>query len=388
MLLDSTSTLEFSVDSGTAVEFVASAQNDSGTAITGVFASGTSNGATPVTIIAAPAASNIRRVRYVCVRNGDTSSRTVTVRVDAGGTDREVRSLSLGVGEVLEYALPGWRVLDASGREKVAEGPSTHGAGRSISIYKTGTAAEAAGSWYGFLKDVGSPGAWAPGTPGINGATVTAPFGGALDLPSPSSAWYLKQLTAAASVLCTPKLVDLLWYNTGLVVTTTTAQAITTPAFPARDSNGSANGEGLMIGLYWTAASTNAAAIAGSTVTYTNQAGVGSKTATLIATAGNQIPATPVIGTLVWFQLAAGDTGVRSIQSISLVTSLVTGSVSLIVARPVWPPVPLVAVNVAGGAAIDPAGARIWTGSALFLTMLATATTALTVTGGLLLEDR
>lgn len=388
MLLDSTSALEFSVDSGTAVEFVAGAQNDSGTAVTGVFNSGQSNGTTAVTMIAAPASSNIRRVLYACIRNADTVSRTVTVRVDVSGTDREVRSLSLGVGEALEYASPGWRVLDASGREKIAEGPSTRGGGKNLAFYKTGTAAEAAASWYGFLKDVGSPGAWSPGTPGVNGAAVTAPFGGAIDTGTPSSAWYLKQFTAAASVLCTPLLVDLLWYNTGLVVTTTGAQAITTPAFPARDANGSANGEGLMIGLYWTAASTNAAAIAGSTVTYTNQGGTGSRTATLIATAGNQIPATPVVGTIVWFQLAAGDTGVRSIQSISLATSLVTGSVSLFVARPVWPPVALVAVNVAGGAAIDPAGSRLWTGSALFLTMLATATTALTVTAGLLLEDR
>lgn len=388
MLLDPTSSLEFSVDSGTAVEFVASAQNDSGSAVSGVFNSGASNGATAVTIIAAPASSNVRRVLYVCIRNGDTASRTVTVRVDVSGTDREVRSLSLGVGEVLEYAAPGWRVLDASGRERVAQGPSTSGAGRAITIYKTGTAPEAAASWYGFMKDVGAPGAWTLGTPGLNGATISAPFAGAIDLPTPNAAWYLKQFTAAASTLCTPVLVDLLWYNTGIVVTTTTAQAIVTPTFPARDTNGSSNGEGLRIGLYFTAAATNAAAIANSTVSYTNQAGTAGRTATLIATAGNQIPATPVIGTLVWFSLAAGDTGVRSIQSITLGTSLVTGSVSLLVARPVWPPVPLGVINLAGGAPIDPAGSRIWTGSALFLTMLATATTALTVTGGLLLEDR
>lgn len=388
MLLDSTSLLEFSVDSGTAVEFVAGAQNDSGTAITGVFNSGTSNGTTPVTLIAAPASSNVRRVLYVCIRNADTASRTVTVRVDVSGTDREVRSLSLGVGEALEYAAPGWRVLDASGREKLQTSESSTAPGTVRVVQKTGTAAEAAASWYGFAKDAGAPGAWVPGTPGLNGAVVTAPFDGALPLGTPASGtWTLVDWLGASSVACTLLPFDLLWYNTGIVVTTTTAQAITTPTFPARDVNGSSDGAGLMIGLYWTAASTNAAAIAGSTVTYTNSDGVGSRTATLIATAGNQIPATPVIGTIVWFRLAAGDKGVRSIQSVTLTTSLVTGSVSLFVAR--WlPMIPAIVANAAPASPRLTGGVRVWSGSAIFFAYLATATTALTFSATMSFEDR
>jgi len=388
MLLDSTSLLEFSVDAGTAVEFVAGAQNDSGTAVTGVFNAGTSNGATPVTMIAAPAASNIRRLLYACLRNADTSTRTVTVRVDVASTDLEVRSLSLGVGESLEYSAAGWRVLDANGREKIAEGPSTRGVGRTLSIYKTLTAGEAAGNYYMSLKDVGQPSAWVPGTPGLNGATVTAPFAGLIDFGTPAGAWYLKQVTAAVSVLATPILYDLLWYNTGIVVTTTTAQAIVTPAFPARDCNGSANGSCLEIWLYFTAAATNAGIIANSTVSYTNELGVAGRTATLLSGAGTSIPVTPVIGTAVPFLLQAGDNGVRSIQSITLGTSLVTGSVSLLVVRSVWPPVPVVAVNLGAGAPIDPAGSRIWTGSALFWNFLLTAATATAFRAGLMAEDR
>jgi hypothetical protein len=38
-------------------------------------------------------------------------------------------------------------------------------------------------------------------------------------------------------------LIDLLWVNTGLVVTTTTAQAITPVALPARDAAGTTNGD-------------------------------------------------------------------------------------------------------------------------------------------------
>lgn len=373
------------MSSGTAVEFVASASNDSGSAITGVFNSGASNGTTAVTIIAAPASSNYRRILYVAIRNGDTISQTVTVRVDVSGTDREVRSLALNVGEVLEYTGRGWRVLDASGRERISDEATSTVVGRPLWLYKTGTAAEAAASWYGFLKDVGSPGAWSPGTPGVNGATVTAPFSGALPLPSPSSAWYLTGASAVASVASSQMLFDLLWYNTGLAVTTTTAQAITSGTLPARDANGATSGAGCMIGLYWTTASTNAAAISGSTVTYTNSAGTGSRTATLVATAGNQIPATPVIGTIVWFQLAAGDTGVQSIQSITLGTSLVTGAISLMIARPIAF-IPCPAANVSHPS--QKMSKRLWTGSALFLCGLATATTAYTVSADLSLEDR
>ena len=46
---------------------------------------------------------------------------------------------------------------------------------------------------------------------------------------------------AMAAVINTYELADVLWYNTGITVTTTTAQAITTPTFPARDLNGSSN---------------------------------------------------------------------------------------------------------------------------------------------------
>ena len=44
-------------------------------------------------------------------------------------------------------------------------------------------------------------------------------------------------------------MIDVLWYNTGLVVTTTTLQAVTTPTLPARDINGSTNGDGVGLAL-------------------------------------------------------------------------------------------------------------------------------------------
>jgi len=126
---------------------------------------------------------------------------------------------------------------------------------------------------------------------------------------------------------------DVVWVNSGLTVTTTTGQTINSVAFPARDDNGSANGEGYRIGIYAVAALGNAGVVSNSTVTYTNSAGTGSRTATLSATVPQNFPATPVIGTVVWFELQAGDTGVQSIQTVTLNTTLTSGTASVFVAR-------------------------------------------------------
>jgi hypothetical protein len=120
-------------------------------------------------------------------------------------------------------------------------------------------------------------------------------------------------------------LIDLMWINTGLVVTTITAQAITPVALPARDATGTTNGDDVQFGVLVTTATTNAAAITNMTISYTNQAGTAGKVGTI-----SSFPATAVAGTLVPFQLATGDTGIRSVQSITLGTTLTAGAISLI----------------------------------------------------------
>jgi hypothetical protein len=139
--------------------------------------------------------------------------------------------------------------------------------------------------------------------------------------------------------------------------------------------------------LIWTAASTNAAAISGATVTYTNTAGTGSRTATLVSGAGTDIPATPVIGTTVWFQLAAGDTGVQSIQSITLGTSLVTGSVSLIIARPLVAH-PIVATNSAFASTFAAPGLRLWNGTCALLFQRSASSSATIISAVYTLSER
>ena len=353
---------------------------------------GTINTATTTTIVAAPAASTQRGVKSISVFNRHaTTTNTVTVKKDVSGTEYCLFKATLMAGESLQWNDGSeWSVYDATGDKKVNSPVNVGVTGRVIPINKVGTATEGTACWYSFSKDAGFTGAWSPGTPGINGRATdgtTAADNGSLTLWTPTGSLYITETAATTTTLCTIMLADVVWTNTGIAVTTTTAQAITTPTFPARDLNGSTNGEGYVIGLCTTTANTNAAAITNSTVTYTNSDGTGSRTATLLAVAGDQIPPTPVIGNVVWFQLAAGDKGVRSIQSVTLGTSLGGGAVSLCVARPLTV-LSCTQVNVATLSKYSDPGIRIYTGSVIIPFIKNTSSSAVTLTGHVVVTER
>ena len=173
-----------------------------------------------------------------------------------------------------------------------------------------------------------------------------------------------------------------MWVNSGLSVTTTTAQTVNDPVtvnLPNRDNSGSSNGEGCYAGILFTGTTANAAAITNSTITYTNSAGTGSRTGTLgTLSGGDRIPPTAIIGTITWFLLAAGDKGVRSIQALTLGTSLGSGAISLIIARPVAAFRDKLSSNVNRRIMFEYPGIRIYNGSnlhGLYKTATPTATT-------------
>lgn len=364
---------------------------------------GNVNTATTTTIVAAPAASTQRQVKYISIRNrSSTSSQTVTVKFDVSGTERYLTGdITLAAGEVFQYNCDtGWVVKDRAGRDKVQNVDVVGYTGFPLEIYKVGTAAEAAGQWYGWAKDNGFPGAWVPGAPGVNGwwtdastATNAANPAGATQTGSPnltnpaSGAYYLQKPQITTSVGSVVYLVDLLWYNTGLTVTTTTAQAITMPgaSVPARDLYGTTNGEGWQAGVYVTTATTNAGAITNMTLNYTNSEGTNARTGTVPS-----FPATAVIGTFVPFALQAGDRGIRTIEGITLGTSLVTGAISLCLYRTLYV-VGNTVVNLATvgqGNVTDPTGIRIYDGTALWWLNRASATTATTLAGNVSVIER
>ena len=348
--------------------------------------------ATTTTLAPAPASGDVRNVKHINITNNSASvSNTVAVEHTDGVNPAELMQFVLLPGENMIFNEEGrWAHRDAQGAEYPPAGLGAY-TGYPVSFMKTGTASDAAGYWYCTSKDAGFPGAWSPGTPGINGRATdgtTSTDNGCIPIKNPSTgANYLTELQMTSSVAHLHLFFDCLWVNTGIAVTTTTAQNITTPTLPARDINGTTNGEGCMIAMLTTTANTNAAVISNSTVSYTNSDGTAGRTATLSAIVGSQIPATPVIGTLVWFNLAAGDKGVRSIQSITLGTSLGAGAVSLMITRDIAT-IGTTLANINVSRNIVTPGIRLYNGTCLLHCNLASATTATFFNGELTIQEK
>lgn len=196
---------------------------------------------------------------------------------------------------------------------------------------------EAAGQIANLGVVAGNPGAWTLSAPGLAGAVVTTgTIGGAFPFANPATGnTYLAKLALAVGAnIIGFEIYDLLWYNTGIIVTTTTAQTVNSVAFPARcvpatGSTPDTLGGRIQIWMHCTTATTNAAAIANTTLGYTNQDGTTGRSAGL----AYSWPATAVAGTMVPFGLQGNDTGVRSIQTVTLGTSYGGGAVNLLAVR-------------------------------------------------------
>lgn len=359
--------------------------------------------ATTTTILSAPAASTQRQVKYVAIRNrSTTSSQTVTVKHDTSGTERYLTAdVVLSAGETLTYTQDlGWVVKNKNGIDKVIDTTTVGFTGIPFEIYKIGTASEAIGNWYCYSKDSGFPGAYSLGAPGINGwwvdasATTNAanPAGaaqvGVAQLPNPASgSYYMLPPIVTTSTGHLVEVIDVVWYNTGTVVTTTTNQAIAQPGAskPSRDNQGSTNGDGWNAAILVTTATTNAGAITNTTLTYTDSDGNVGNTATIAS-----FPATAVIGTFVPFQLQAGDRGIRSIEGITLGTSYVAGAISIVMYRKLFTlPNTIVNMGAIGQAyTTDPTGIRIYNGTAPWFIYRSSATTATTMAGSYRIIER
>lgn len=348
--------------------------------------------ATTTTVVPSPAAATVRNMKHLNITNNSAgTSCVVTVEHTDGTNVVALMSFTLLPGENMIFNEEGrWVHRDYNGAEYPPAGRGAYD-GFSVSFMKAGTAADAAGYWYCTSKDAGFPGAWAVGTPGVNGRVTdgtTSTDNGCIPIKNPSvGANYLTGLEMASGVAHTHQFFDILWVNSGLTVTTTTLQSITTPTLPARDINGTINGEGCMIGILCTSASGLAAVASNATVTYTNSAGTGSRTATLTAVVGSQAPQTPVIGTVIWFNLAAGDKGVKSIEGITLGTSWVSGTISLFIARDIAT-IGTPIVNVSASKNIKEPGIRLYNGTCMLHCNLAGATTATFLSGELVIQEK
>jgi hypothetical protein len=373
----------------TALDLQATWRDVTATTYVGGESSDVSNGSTPVPLVAAPAASTQRFIDYIAIFNADTISHTVSVRTLTVATPRVHIRTTLRSGESLYFVDGGWQVLNARAARLVEMAAATPAPAVAVPFYKIGTAAEVAGAWYCWSKDTGMPGAWAPGTPGVSGratdGTASADNGCLRVLNAPSGQInLLTGVDGAASVAGNIKMCDVLWVNTAVSPTTTTPQTINSVAWPARDLDGSTNGRGVLVGILVTSATTNAGAVTNTTMSYTNSDGVAGRTATMAS-----FPATAVAGTVVWFELAAGDQGIRSIQSITLGTSYGGGSISLIAAT--WlmgRGDPFINTGPVRQAPNQDHGVRLYDGACILPFGVASATTARTIEGNMYVATR
>lgn len=227
--------------------------------------------------------------------------------------------------------------------------------------------------WYA----TGNPGASTATAIGINGEAVTPALGstgGRILRTNPGSGnAYIGRLAANATNAGTLWLIDRVWQNSGLVVTSTTAQAITPAALPARDGAGTTDGANIMAAIEWSAAGGAGAPTV--TLTYTDQDGNTGATGTFTGVAS------PAAGTFEIFTLAAGDTGIRAPTSFIQSATRTSGTMHLVLFR-VLAQVEVTAANI--GNAIDALTSglpRIYNDSVLQLVWFPTATTATTFMG-------
>lgn len=158
-------------------------------------------------------------------------------------------------------------------------------------------------------------GAYGPGSaPGVvAGVVPTSATAGAIKFVNPvSGETTIDKLSLAVSTIGMVTLYDRLLHSSGLSGTVTAAQTVNSTALTRETT-----GEGVELYLEWYTATGSTAVNV--TASYTNSDGTAGRT-----TSSVQIVASPVAGMMLRLPLAAGDKGVRSVQSVTL--SATTGT--------------------------------------------------------------
>jgi hypothetical protein len=177
------------------------------------------------------------------------------------------------------------------------------------SFFKFGQTAKAGGTFQSTWKAAGLPstGVTPTTTPEVcDNTTVGALF----YTPSTSGlTTYLTKLSMTAQTAGCPILYDRLVHSGGLNGTLTTDQAVNTPALTRYT-------DGVGVEIFLEVYTATGATASNVTVTYTNSDGVSGR-----VSASTAMQVTPVIGQMIAIPLAAGDKGVKSVQSVKLSAS-------------------------------------------------------------------
>lgn len=208
------------------------------------------------------------------------------------------------------------------------------------------TTAHTAGLWYSLMRGGGNPAAdtiLGTGTnlafQALSDAVATAsgiPHGG--DVGGYKVLLNAAAQTAAATTApCVLMLVDMLGFYPITTVTTTGAQTLNNTVTLPRYTNGAG------VQAFLTPSTVMGAATPSITLNYTNSAGTAGKATPATLPIGNTAAAVTSIvhsGTGTgkygpFIPLAAGDAGIRSVQSINLSASYVSGVLNLVLCKPI-----------------------------------------------------
>lgn len=241
-------------------------------------------------------------------------------------------------------------------------------------IIKAATPTLVVGRPHSLFYLAGVPGAAVAPTPGLAGAALTS-YAGQIPFTNPVSGnSYLARLAGQATIAGQLLLCDRLWHNSGYTITSTGAKTVNSAAWPARSADGTANGEGVLLGVEISTATGSGTPT--HTISYTNQSGTAGKTATnVVATV-----ASSAIGAFYPIGLAAGDTGVRSVQTHTLSATWTSGTMHLVAYR-ILARLELTAANTPNSLdAVTGGMPRLFDNSVPFLLFIPSATTASNIT--------
>lgn len=247
-------------------------------------------------------------------------------------------------------------------------------------FYKVGTTMKSAGVMHSTFYTNGRPGQSVANSLPISGAQLTTatgilPF---ISIPNGMNA-YLGKSFFNSSVVGTAFICDRLWHNANISITTTTEQVVSSYSWPSRcpfPSGGNlanTSGFNVMIAIEVSNATGNLSAVTNTKMKYINSDGVADRIATIAS-----FPLTANNGTFVPFQLASGDSGVLSVQSLTLGTSYVSGTIHLVAYRIIGI-IPV--ITAIGGMSIDPISnclPQMFSNSCPFIVWMPSATTACT----------
>lgn len=192
-------------------------------------------------------------------------------------------------------------------------------------VFQKGNVTASAGFYYSLFRQPGMP-SNTDAAPATTGTTKSRTSNGALPIPAPSNTSYITSFAGCSTFAGAMVLADRLVEFGGLVANSTGTQSVSAVSLPARAT--SATDVELWLEVYTAGGATASATV---TCQYTNQGGSGSRTATLVG----GIPASGVpLARAYQFALQAGDTGVQSVQSLTLGTSTGTaGNIGLTLRR-------------------------------------------------------